>query len=146
MVTSIQMLLARRILDMAYFHHYWCYGYLLSIIKMYKQEETCCYGRLASVIINSSTGLKCGLAEAKHHQATISPSSPSTRILRLLLNIECFAIQKRVKQKFSTWLSLPVITKYVRPYFSNAGRQRVNLGHEAFFLHKFQLLINLSTP
>ena len=33
------------------------------------------------------------------------------------LNIGCFAIEKRVKQKFSTWKLSPVITKYVRPYF-----------------------------
>ena len=33
------------------------------------------------------------------------------------LIIGCFAIPKRVKQKFSAWMLLPVITKYVWPYF-----------------------------
>ena len=33
------------------------------------------------------------------------------------LNMGFFAIQKRVKQKFLTWILLLVITKYVQPYF-----------------------------
>ena len=33
------------------------------------------------------------------------------------LNIGCLAIEKRVKQIFSTWILLPVITKLVWPYF-----------------------------
>ena len=59
-VASIQMLLAQRILDMAYFRHDHYYGHLLSNIKIYNPEETCCYARPASVIINMNTGLKCG--------------------------------------------------------------------------------------
>ena len=58
-VASIQMLLAQRILDMAYFRQYQYHGQLLSIIKIYNPEETYCYARPASVIINSNTGLKC---------------------------------------------------------------------------------------
>ena len=44
------------------------------------------------------------------------------RFFDFYLNIGCFAIEKRVKQKFSTWMLLPVITKYVRPIFSTVGR------------------------
>ena len=58
-VASIQMLLAQPILDMAYFRHYYYYGHLLSIFKIYNPEETCCYARPVSVVINSNTGLKC---------------------------------------------------------------------------------------
>ena len=58
-VASIQMLLAQPILNMAYFRHYYYYGHLLSIIKIYNLDETCCYARPVSVIINSNTGLKC---------------------------------------------------------------------------------------
>ena len=56
---SIKMLLAQRILDMAYFRHYYHYGHSLSTIEICNPEETCCYARPASVIINSNTGLKC---------------------------------------------------------------------------------------
>ena len=55
-------------------------------------------------------------------QNTIMPlSSLLHRVRRfydVCLNIACFAFEKkRVKQKFSTWISLSVITKYVQPYF-----------------------------
>ena len=42
-VASIQMLFARRILDIAYFRHYYYYGHLLSIIEICNPEETSCY-------------------------------------------------------------------------------------------------------
>ena len=58
-VASIEMLLAQRILDMAYFLHYYYYDHLLSIIIIYNPKESCCYARPASVIISSNTGLKC---------------------------------------------------------------------------------------
>ena len=58
-VASIQMLLAQWIWNMAYFRYYYHYGHLLPIIKICNPEETCCYARPASVIINSNTGLKC---------------------------------------------------------------------------------------
>ena len=67
MVASIQMLLARRILDIAY------YGNSLSIIWICNPEETSCYARPASVIINCNTGLKCwpcrGRTPSCHYQA-----------------------------------------------------------------------------
>ena len=39
------------------------------------------------------------------------------RFYDFCLSIDCFAIAKRLKQTFSTWTLVPVITKYVRPYF-----------------------------
>ena len=57
-VASIQMLLARRIWDIAYFRHNYYYGNLLSIIGICNPEETSCYAQPASVIINCRTGLK----------------------------------------------------------------------------------------
>ena len=89
-VASIQILLAQRILDMAYFLHYYYYGHLLSIIILYNLWETSRYAGPASVIINNNTGLKVGLVEAEHHHATIRPSSPTTPILRLLLEYWMF--------------------------------------------------------
>ena len=75
-VTSIQMLLARRILDIAYFRHYYYYGHLLSIIGICNPEETSCYARPASVIINCNTGLKCwpcrGRTPSCHYQASFT--------------------------------------------------------------------------
>ena len=54
-------------------------------------------------------------------QNTIMPLSGLLHRVRrfydFCLNIGCFAIEKRVKQKFSPWILLPVIIKYVRPYF-----------------------------
>ena len=58
---------------------------------------------------------------ASPRQNTIMPLSDLLhRVCRchdFWLNIGCFAIEKRVKRKFSSWILLPVITKYVRPYF-----------------------------
>ena len=72
-VASIQMLLAQRILDVAYFLHYYYCGHLLSIITIYNPEETCRYARPASVIINNHTGLKCWPCRSRtpscHYQA-----------------------------------------------------------------------------
>ena len=59
-MASIQILLAKLILDMAYFRHYHFCGHILSIVKIYNPEETCCYARPASVIANSNTQLKNG--------------------------------------------------------------------------------------
>ena len=118
MVASIQMLLAWRILDIAYFRHYHYYGHLLSIIGICNPEET---------------SLLCATSERDYkpqhwiemlalpRQNTIMPLSGLLHRVRrfydFCLNIGCFAIEKRVKQKFSTWILLPVITKYVQPYF-----------------------------
>ena len=119
-VASIQMLLARRILDIAYFHHYYYYGHLLSIIGICNPEETSRYARPASVIINCNTGLKCwpcpGRRPSCHYQAFFTEYADSM-VYDFCLNIRCFAIEKRVEQKFPPWILLPVITKYVRPYF-----------------------------
>ena len=46
-------------LDNVYFGHHHYYGHFLSIMKIYNTEETYCYARPTSVIINSNTGLKC---------------------------------------------------------------------------------------
>ena len=58
---------------------------------------------------------------ALSRQNTIMPLSGLLRRVRRYydscLNIGCLAIDKRVKQIFSTWILLPVITKLVRPYF-----------------------------
>ena len=81
-MASIQMLLVQRILDMAYFRHYYYYGHLLSITKLYNPEETCCYARPASVIINSNTGLKCwpcrGRTPPCHSQALFTKYDDTT--------------------------------------------------------------------
>ena len=89
-VASIQMLLARWILDIAYFRHYYHYGNFLSIIGICNPKETSCYARPASVIINCNMDWNVGLAEAEHHHATIGPSSPSTPILWLLFEYWMF--------------------------------------------------------
>ena len=72
-VASIQMLLARWILDIAYFRQYHYHEHLLSIIGICNPEETSCYARPASVIINCNTGLKCwpcrGRTPSRHYQA-----------------------------------------------------------------------------
>ena len=74
-VSSIHMLLARRILDrsIAYFRHYYYNGHLLFIIEICNPEETSRYARPASVIINCNTGLKCwpcrGRTPSCHYQA-----------------------------------------------------------------------------
>ena len=78
-VASIQMLLAQRILDMAYFRHYHYYDQLLSIIEKQTPDETCYYARPATLDWNVD------LAEAEHHHATSRPSSPNTPLQRLLL-------------------------------------------------------------
>ena len=71
-VSSIQMLVARRILDIAYFFFIY-YDHSLSIIGICNPKETSCYARPASVIINCNTGLKCwpcrGRTLSCHYQA-----------------------------------------------------------------------------
>ena len=80
-VASIQMLLARRTLDIAYFRRYYYYGHLLSIIGICNPEETSCYARPASVIINFNTGLKCwpcrGRTPSCHYQAFVTECADS---------------------------------------------------------------------
>ena len=118
-VASIQMLFARRILDIAYFRHYYYYGHLLSIIGICN--------------VSRRNQLLCATSERDYklqhwiemlallRQNTIMPLSGLLHRVRqfydFCLNIGCFAIEKRVKQKFLIWILLPVITKYVRPYF-----------------------------
>ena len=81
-VASIQMLLAQRILDMSYFRHYYYYGHLLPIIKIYNQEKTCCYARPASVTINNNIILKCwpcrGRTPPCHYQAIFTEYANTT--------------------------------------------------------------------
>ena len=81
-MASIQMLLAQQNLDMAYFCHYYHYGHLLSIVKIYNPEETCCYARPVSVIININTGLKCwpcrGRTPSCHYQAFFTENADTT--------------------------------------------------------------------
>ena len=116
-VASIKMLLARRILDIACFRHYYYYSHLLYIIGICNPQETSCYAWPASVIKLQHWIEMLALPR----QNSIMPhSGPLHRVRRFYdfcLNIGCFAIEKRVKQKFSPWILLPVITKYVRPYF-----------------------------
>ena len=87
-VTSIQKLLAQRILDMAYFRHYHYYDHLLSVIKTYTPEETCCHARLASVITNSNTRLKCwpcrGRTPSCHYQAFFNWQAVNTTLAWIL--------------------------------------------------------------
>ena len=82
-VASIQMLLVQRIFDMVYFlnHHY--YVHLLPIIIIYNPEETCCYARPASVIINCNTGLKCRTPSC-HYPAFFAEYADSTTFAWIL--------------------------------------------------------------
>ena len=117
-VASIQMLLARWILDIAYFRHYHYYGHVLSIIGICNPEETSCYARPASVILNCNTGLKCwpcrGRTPSCHYQDFFAEYADSMTFAWIL---DVSQLKKWVKQQFSPWILLPVITKYVRPYF-----------------------------
>ena len=89
-VASIQIVHAKRILDMAYFRHYYYYGQLLSIIEIYNPEETRCYARPASVIINSDTGLKCWPCRcrtpSRHYQAFFNDYA-DTKTLAWILDV-----------------------------------------------------------
>ena len=87
-VASIQMLLARRILDIAYFRNYYYYGHLLSIIGICNPEGTSCYARPESVIINCNTGLKCwpcrGRTPSCHYQAFFTEYADSMTLAWIL--------------------------------------------------------------
>ena len=115
------MLLAQRILDMAYFRRYYHYGHLLSAVEICSPEEICCYARPASMILYLQQHWIEMLALSR--QNIIMPLSGLRQRLRqyydFCLNIGCLAIEKRIEQKFSTWILLPVTTKYVRPYFQS---------------------------
>ena len=113
MVASIQMLLVQQLLDMAYFYYRY-YGHLLFIIRYAVQENTC---YLTSQCDYKQQHWIEMLAEAQLHQTTIRPFHRVHRYHAFCLNIECFSIEKRVKLKVSTWILLPVITKYLRPHF-----------------------------
>ena len=117
-VASIQMLLAQRILDVTYFLHYYYYGHLLSIIITYNPEETCQTWATSEHDYKQQHWIEM---LALLRQNTIIPLSGLLNRLRryynFCLNIRCLAIEKRVKQIFSTWILLPVITKLVQPYF-----------------------------
>ena len=114
------MLLGQQVLDNAYFSHYYYNGHFLSIMKMYNPQETCCYARPASVVINSNTGLKCwpcrGTTPSDQFQAFLTECTDTT-VFAWILGVS--QLQKRVKQKHFTWILSPVITKYLRPYFQN---------------------------
>ena len=109
-VASIQLLLARRILDKAYFRHYYYYGNLLSIIGICNPEETSCYARSASVIINCNTGLKrwpCrGRTPSCHYQAFFTEYADSMTFVEYWM----FRNWKTGQTKFSPWMLLPVTT------------------------------------
>ena len=98
-VASIQMLLARRILYIAYFRHYY-YDHLLSFIGMCNPEETSCYARPASVIINCNTWLKCwprrGRTPSCYYQALFTEYADSMTFVWIL---DVSQLKKRVKQK-----------------------------------------------
>ena len=117
-VASIQMLLARLILDVAYFRHYYYYCNLLSIIGICNPEETSCYARSASVIINCNTGLKrwpCrGRTPSCHYQTFFTEYAGSTTFAWIL---DVSQLKNGLNKKFSPWMLLPVTTKYVQPYF-----------------------------
>ena len=120
-VASIQMLLAQWILDMAYFLYYHHYGHLLSIIGIYNPEETCCYVRPASVIINNNTGFKCwpcrGRTPSSHYQAFFTEYADATTFAWIL---DVWQLQDGSNKNFSAWILLSVITKLVR-LFSTVG-------------------------
>ena len=69
---------------MAYFRHYYHYGDLLSIIKIYDPEETRCYAQPVNVIIDSNTGLKCwpcrGRTSFCHYQAFFTKYADTTTL------------------------------------------------------------------
>ena len=116
------MLLAQRIRDMVHFlHYYCCYGHLLSIIKSYNPEETGCNARSASWTIYQCKQQHWIEMLALPRQNTIMPQSGLLHRVHIYydfcFNIECVAIEKWVKQKFSSLILLALITKYVRPYF-----------------------------
>ena len=117
-VASIQMLLAWRILNIAYFLHYYYCGHLLSIVGICNPEETSCYARPASVIINCNTGLKCwpcrGRTPSCHYQALSTEYADSMTFAWIL---DASQLKNGLNKYFASWILLPVITKYVRPYF-----------------------------
>ena len=100
-LASIQMLLAQRILDMAYFLHYCYCGHLLSIIIIYSPEEICRYARPASVIINDNTGLKCwpcrGRTPSCHYQAFFTEYADTTTFAWIL---DVWELKSGVKKYF----------------------------------------------
>ena len=92
-VAFIEMLLAQPILDMAYFRHYYYYGHLLSIIKIYNPEERLC--------VTSERDYKQQHwieMLALPRQNTIMPISGLLHRVRwyydFCLNIGCLAIEK----------------------------------------------------
>ena len=100
-VTTIQMLLARRILDIAYFCHYYYYGHLSSIIGICNLEETSWYARPASVMINCNTGLKCrpcrGWTPLCHYQAFLTEYADSMTFAWIS---DVSQLKKGLKKKF----------------------------------------------
>ena len=115
---SVQMLIGQQVLDNAYFPHCYYYGHLLSIMKIYKPEETYCYARRASLIVNSNTRLKCwpcrGTTPSDQFQAFLIEYTDTTIFASML---DVCQLKKCIKQKLSAWILLPIITKYMRPYF-----------------------------
>ena len=115
-VASIQMLLARRILDIAFF-------VIIIITAIYCPLLGYAIQKKPVVMLDSERDYKLQHwieMLALPRQNTIMPLSGLLHRVRrfydFYLNIGCLAIEKRVK-KFSPWILLPVITKYVKPYF-----------------------------
>ena len=134
-VASIQILLAQRICDMAYFSHYHYYGHLLSIIKIYNPEETCCYARPAAVIINSNTGLKCwpcrGRTPSCHYQAFVTEFADTTTFAWIL---DVSQLKNGLNKKILDMNIIATRDKICATIFSTVGRQGFNLGRCGFLL------------
>ena len=121
-VVSMQMLLAQRIMHMAYFRPYYYYSYFQSIIKIYNQEETCCYARPPSVIINSNTGLKCwpcrGRTPSCHYQAFLTEYAGNTTFAWIF---DVVQLKNRLNKNFRHEYSCQ-LSKICETMFSTVGR------------------------
>ena len=83
------------------------------------QEEHVFYARTTSVIINSNTGLTCRPCRGTKPSTSFRPSSPSTPILRHLLEYWMFINLKKTCLTKTFDMNVIVITKYIRQYFQH---------------------------
>ena len=81
-VASIEMLLAQRVWDMAFFRYYRYYNNCLYIMKIYNPEEIFVMRHQRAWLKTATQDWNVGLAEAQHRQTTIRSSSPSTPTLQ----------------------------------------------------------------
>ena len=70
-LASIQMLLAQRSSNMAYFRHYHYYRYLLSIIKMHNKKKPVVMRDQRTWSYTAASDWNADLAEVENHHATI---------------------------------------------------------------------------